>query len=223
VETSYFIGLDLGQSSEYTALAVVEQTAIQVNDTQKWAWHYGVRYLERFPLGTPYCQVLNAVLEMVRQPILSTATLVMDQTSVGGPIVRLFRQSDLCITIRPVKIVIGHDRGFHDGCFNIPKRELASALQLVLQDRRLKIAGQLDHAGTLTTELQNFRLRVTALSDESNAWREREHDDLVFAVGVAVWMAERAGAPYPETPVVADKSVNPLDEVFWDWMGVCSY
>lgn len=219
MEPNYFIGLDLGQSSEYTALAVLERTAQIVTKAPKqWAWIYAIRHLQRFAIGTPYTQVLSTVLQLTREPPLNKATLVMDQTSVGEPIVRLFRQSSLQISMRPVMIVVGHDGGRHDGCTSIPKRELASVLQLVLQDRRLQIATQLEHAQTLAGEFRNFRMKSTALMDEANAWREREHDDLVFAVGVAIWMAERHGAPDPDGPgVVAGGPVSIFEGEHWDW------
>ena len=137
----------------------------------------------------------------------------MDQTGVGKPVVRLFSQADLKITVRPVIILAGHDSGYHDGCFHIPKRELASALQLTLQGRRLKISEQLEHAQALASELQTFRMKASPLLDDTNAWREREHDDLDFAVGVAIWWAERRGPPVPELPIaVPEKPLSWLDD-----------
>lgn len=44
----YFVGLDLGQAQDYTALVVVEQ-----QDTSPTA-SYQARHLERFALGTAY-------------------------------------------------------------------------------------------------------------------------------------------------------------------------
>jgi hypothetical protein len=215
----YFIGLDLGQAAEYTALAVLERTAQQIPpESGEWAWHYAVRHLQRFPLGTPYGQVLLTLKELTRDPALSESTLVMDQTSVGVPVVRLFRQADLQIALRPVTIVVGHEGGHHDGLYSIPKRELASVLQLTLQGRRLKVSDQLEHAQTLLNELQSFRVKVPAVLDVTSAWREREHDDLVFAVGVAVWMAERRGAPAPpdESPFGVGGSLSIMDDA-WGW------
>jgi hypothetical protein len=224
MRTDYFVGLDLGQASEYTALAVLERTALQVLPFNQWAWVYAVRYLQRFQLGTPYEQVLRTLQNLTCRPPLIAATLVMDQTSVGLPVVRMFRQANLHVSLRPVTIVAGQENGYHDGCFSIPKRELASVLQLVLQGRRLKISEQLEHAKTLAAELQNFRIKTTALLDDTNAWREREHDDLVFAVGVAVWFAERHGAPAPEEPAITTGGkISWLDDDHWDWHGGIHY
>lgn len=45
----------------------------------------------------------------------------------------------------------------------------------------------------LVQELVILRAKVTAASEAAAlAWREGEHDDLVLAVAVAAWEAERA-------------------------------
>jgi hypothetical protein len=41
-------------------------------------------------------------------------------------------------------------------------------------------------------ELMNFRVKVAASANETfEAWRERDHDDLVLAVANAAWVGER--------------------------------
>jgi hypothetical protein len=55
------------------------------------------------------------------------------------------------------------------------------------------VSPSLTHADTLVKELTNFRTKVTlSAPDTLAAWREGQHDDLVLAVGVAAWAAERA-------------------------------
>jgi hypothetical protein len=57
---------------------------------------------------------------------------------------------------------------------------------------RLKIAKALPHAELLARELMNFRSRVTAQTVEAQLdWRERANDDLVLALAIATWQAER--------------------------------
>ena len=44
--------------------------------------------------------------------------------------------------------------------------------------------------------MENFRVKVTDAANETfGAWRERPHDDLVLAVAIAAWQAERP-APF---------------------------
>jgi hypothetical protein len=97
-------------------------------------------------------------------------------------------------TLRPVVITGGHTATFENGWSHVPKRDLVGAVQSALQTRRLRISGQLPEAQTLVKELQAFRVKVNiATGNESfEAWRERDHDDLVFSVALAVWLGERS-------------------------------
>jgi hypothetical protein len=59
---------------------------------------------------------------------------------------------------------------------------LVSALQVVLQSGRLKIARGLPEAETLVNELLNFKSKISAAGHDSyEAWRESVHDDLVLS------------------------------------------
>ena len=77
----------------------------------------------------------------------------------------------------------------------MPKMDLFGVMQIMLQKRRLKIAPSLELAQTLASELQQFQIRHVSISpDALLEWRERAHDDLVLAVAIAVWWAERPTA-----------------------------
>ena len=74
----------------------------------------------------------------------------------------------------------------------VPKKDLIGAVQAALQTRRLKIVGVLPLAARLTKELEMFRVKVTADRNEIfESWRERDHDDLVMALALAVWYGEK--------------------------------
>jgi hypothetical protein len=193
-DVKYFTGLDLGQAAEFTGLAVLERTTVPDADepgrTQK---HYAVRHLERFPPGTPFPEVCARLGELFAAPPLAHSTLVIDQTAVGEPVIRLLRRQRLPATIRPVTITAG-DRDSNDerGVWSVPRKELVSTLQLLLQSRRLKVAPDLPEAGTLAQEFVRFRTRTAVSSNDTlEVWRERPHDDLVLAVAIAAWLGER--------------------------------
>ena len=46
---------------------------------------------------------------------------------------------------------------------------------------------------SLQRELQTFRVKVNALTahESFEAWRERDHDDLMVAVACAIWWGEQ--------------------------------
>ncbi len=67
---SFYIGLDLGQSNDYTALAVVEKVkASEASGGGDPDLH--LRHLERYPLRTPYPEMVAQVAALVEDPQLS--------------------------------------------------------------------------------------------------------------------------------------------------------
>jgi hypothetical protein len=109
---------------------------------------------------------------------------------VGSAAVSLFRSGSLYVST--VTLVAG-DQSAQDGSdYRVPKKDLVSVTQVLLQTRRLKIAKALPHAQLLARELVNFRARMTPQTAESQLdWRERANDDLVLALAIAAWKAEK--------------------------------
>jgi hypothetical protein len=184
---SWTIGLDIGQSQDHTALTAVEDAGGTPSE-------YHLRHVRRFELGTPYPQVAEEVAALVRgDAIGGDPTLVVDATGVGRPIVDMLEEEDLS----PVSIwITGGDSVNRDGReYRVPKRELASTVQALLQAGRLKFAGGLPLRDVLTEELQKFRAKINIDTGEASFehWRERDTDDVVLSLACALWHAENAG------------------------------
>jgi hypothetical protein len=76
-------------------------------------------------------------------------------------------------------------------------------------NRRLKIAPSLPEANTLVEELLAYRFTISEAGNHSfRTWREGQHDDLLLALCLAVWAAERRS--HPVIPVVVDTSRLPF-------------
>ena len=136
----HFIGLDLGQARDYTAVAIVErrETVLNERDPVTWDWRrrtdYMVRWAARLPLGTPYLEVAEHVGQLLRSP----------------------------------------------------------EVQLMLEAGELAIAEALEQGPTLVKELRGMRVKINVAGHETyEAWREGTHDDLVLAVSLACWYANR--------------------------------
>lgn len=177
----FYVGLDLGQSNDYTAVSVLEH----VGDA------YHVRHLERVR-GLPYPVIVAKVGEIMQSPALAgQAALVVDQTGTGAPVVDLFNQAGL----NPVGVLIhGGDRASNEGStWRVPKRDLVACLQVLFQSGRLKISRKLPLAEVLQAELLNFKVKIDPATahDSYSAWREQEHDDMVLSVALSAWWAER--------------------------------
>jgi hypothetical protein len=117
---------------------------------------------------------------------------VIDGTGVGRGVVDMFRTSrDQVCRIVPVLITAGNKAAQENGYWHVPKKDLVSAVQILLQTGRLKIADVPERA-TLLAELQGFEVKITAAANATyGAWREGLHDDLVLALALAVWYAQR--------------------------------
>ncbi|MEJ7810414.1 MAG: hypothetical protein WKG32_08375 [Gemmatimonadaceae bacterium] len=229
----HFVGLDLGQAADYTALAVVRRGPWG-DDATRTA--YDVVHLERLAIGTPYPAVARHVRALLERPELTETAqeggwlmarirapgdrhrpnsytpvtvvkrappLVVDFTGVGRPVVDMLRADKL----EPVAVTItGGDQVTRDGlAWRVPKRDLVGALQVLLQSKRLRIARELPSAAVLVDELLRFRVKINpdTAHDSYGSWREGEHDDLVLALALAVWWAER---PTHQAVVIPSRS-----------------
>jgi hypothetical protein len=199
----FYVGVDLAQVRDYTAIAVVEELGKGKGKT------YQVRHLTRMK-DLPYPAIVAAIkslmVELEWMPEGVGTQLVVDQTGVGRPVVDLLKASRL----RPIAISItGGDKASCDPNDNkswrVPKRDLVTNLLVLSQSEKLKIAKEIPEAQTLANELLNLHVTIDPRTahDGYAAWRENQHDDLVFAVSLALWWAEnRPSPPVSVTPVV---------------------
>jgi hypothetical protein len=126
--------LDLGQAADFSALCVVEKTRRQDEGAPRPANHYALRHFHRWPLGSPYTQIVRDVREMVARPALDGCTLVIDGTGVGRAVVDLFKEARLGRRLQPVVITAGRQVVAAAGdVLNVPKLDLCSCLQALLQ------------------------------------------------------------------------------------------
>ena len=189
----FFIGIDLGQKRDHTAIAVVERVE---------AWRpYGpsefrgldVRWLERVPLGTAYPVVVERVRQMVRHAELEgNCSVTVDGTGVGTPVVDLLRTAGLRCELIPVTITGGEKESANGSGWNVPKRDLIATLQVLLEKNELRVAKELEEAGSLVRELLDVKSRETGGGKARlGAEGTGEHDDLVIALALACWRARK--------------------------------
>ncbi len=206
-EKTLFIGLDLGQAKDFSALAIIERgstaTTTDVRgekpnctNTKDEINQLHCIHLQRWQLRTSYPTIVADVVEMINgldaERTNCKPVLAIDATGVGAPVVDLFKREKINAELVPIQIVGGANVSYDFGMTRVPKRDLVSVVQVGLQNRMLKIASGLELAETLSRELQNFTVKITdAANDVYGAWREGTHDDLVLAVALAVWKAHQ--------------------------------
>lgn len=186
--------MDLGQQADYSALVITERNYLPAPDRPDVEEpHFAVRHIHRWPLKTPYPVVVADVKEMYTRSPLQHSALVIDGTGVGRAVVEMFAAAEVTAFITPFSITAGQNPG--EG--TVPKKDLVGAIQATLSTRRLLFARDLEFTEVLVKELETFRVKVTEDRNETfAAWRERDHDDLVLALALAVWY----GRPHQGNP-----------------------
>lgn len=177
----FYIGVDLGQRVDFTAIAVLEREECGVRPWMEPDFKgLSVRWLERMPLGTPFPEVVRRIQTIVEK-LGWNCSVAVDATGLGAPVVDMLREARMSCELSPVVITAGEKPRQERGRWYVPRRDLIGAIQMLLETEQLRIAKDLRECPTLVRELVGMRVNGEG----------REHDDLVFAVGLACWVAER--------------------------------
>ena len=196
------VGLDLGQSRNYTALAVLERNWVQATPEQFLAsagrgytgyFDYRITRLERLDLGTSYVDVAHHVKDYLDSIWYNChKTLVIDATGVGSAVRDLFRSMKLNANLVSVSIIGGQNstavpgtsRGAGGQVVVTSRSEILTKLVTSVEQSHFTIDPKLDHhRDTLFNELLHLRpTGKPGISTDSEG-----QDDLAFAVALAVW------------------------------------
>ena len=195
----YFCGVDLGQSHDPTAIAVLRRVQFLRTDdashrNPRWTEHkpsiFQLGYLERVPLHTTYPAIVAHVQRLLVKPAFAgQIDLAIDQTGVGQPIADLFKSAG--VTFAGVMITSGADESSEGTTYRVPKMTLVSRLQALLHEGRLQIQKELPEAAELVRELQDFRVKYTEAGHLTFNAREGKNDDMVLALAIAAWRSTK--------------------------------
>jgi hypothetical protein len=200
---TYYAGLDLEQSADHTALAVLQKVPTYDKQMGKHGAELHLRHLERFPLKTPYTDIADQVKSLLSGPPFTTPALmngrlarpatelIVDKTGVGVAVTDLLterRLNHIAVTITG----LGQKVNRHSTKeYSVPKQDLVSALEVPFHKGTLKVAKGLEGWPKLREELLNFRRKQNKTSAHISYehWRESDHDDLVL--WLQRWLAGR--------------------------------
>jgi hypothetical protein len=187
----FFIGVDLGQKVDFTAIAVVEKKA-----ESRVVF---VRHLERMALGTSYIDVARRVSSLLWHPkLVGQSRVVLDATGVGAPVLDWLKAEGVGGNVTAITITGGDKVAGPSERWRVPRKDLLGAVEILIENGRLEIARKLKEAERLVGELQAMRVNG----------RGGEHDDLVFALALACWRARFGEAGFRNRPLL-DVGVAP--------------
>ncbi|MEJ7873583.1 MAG: hypothetical protein WKF67_15100 [Rubrobacteraceae bacterium] len=209
------VGVELGARMENTALSVTERAHVptgelfnatrydhragrqRLESREKVTIEYRVRHLERRSPPVRYKGVAERVAELVG--VVGDCVVAMDLTRTGRPVHSLIMKAiheatkDAGVSVKHCPLTVTGEFGAvshsPDVGWLVPRRDLVSSALLLFEQEQLKIAEGLDLARTLTREFEAFRPK--APKEELEGWRLAPNDDLVLAVAMSVWAAER--------------------------------
>jgi hypothetical protein len=213
------LGLDLGKEAGPTALAVAERHRRPLPEgPARLESCYGVRHLQRWPLGTDYTDIVSDLAALLAQPPLAGEwpLLCVDKTGVGDAVCEMLQAARLPAALRPVVITSGQAATWGaDGSAHVAKQHLVGAMHRVIQSDRYKVA-PIPERALLDREMSTFQVRVSAAGRELyESWREGDHDDLVLAVAIMVWCGENWGnCQYPAVRLPSKPAYQALREKY---------
>jgi hypothetical protein len=219
----YSIGVDLGQASDFSAIAVIKKeivpprTAMLAPEGESPSDRlvegdvlYDLLYLKRPKLGTPYDRIAEAVCDLCTKlepkggfDEIGHLTLTIDGTGVGRGVVDMISTEFIerrkrgeyvpDIDFRPATIGVSgtqmrpprHKRDY----WYLPKTDVIFPAIVAFQQKRMRIAKDVDERDQLIHELTNYRRSVNVATGgvTMEPWREKDHDDLLFAVALALF------------------------------------
>jgi len=205
-EREYFLSLDLGMMSDYTAAVALTKIVEGSGDwsidprtkarREKSRTRFEVNRVKRFPLRTSYIDIAAHTQEMfAKLQERGKAWLVLDGTGVGVAIVDLFRKMNL----RPVALTLtgGDQVNWSANAVSVPKKMVIQNLDAQAHSGALIIgeSGQ-EEEEILREELRDFRVGWTGAGSMTFSHRSGRHDDILLALAIGLWFAAHKPAPH---------------------------
>ncbi len=175
------IGCDLAQRSDYTAIVTLDQYWRREQEEPD----YNVNRINRVR-GRSYTDIASMMRAYVEQ--LDDPHLILDATGVGVAVADIFRKEGLEFT--EVTFTSGREWHSTDEGFSVPKTDLVSVVQALLAADRLHVSPRVKNAELLQGELRNLGYKITQAGRTSHAAKGQGHDDLFFALAIALWVGE---------------------------------
>ena len=215
VEERFYLGLDLGKQSTFTALCILSPDPTYARRREVWELEadiemetrkrrpelpvtdvkgerpprpiFWVRHLERVPLNTHYRDVAKYVAAMLQTGKLAERTeICVDAGGVGNSVAEQLEDAGIYYFERVV--ITGARQETESGKYHrVPKVDLISAMEVAFQNREIKFPPRMPFAAELEEELENFQSRETAAGNTVfETAKAGAFDDLLLSMSLAL-------------------------------------
>lgn len=186
--------LDLGQVQDFSAFCVDEVEEVGNLKSKSVIRHHHIRELRRWSLGTSYTDIASDLKRVFSKAPLHKAVLLLDETGVGRAVADIVRKERIgCSKFVPCSVTSGASQTPQvDGSWHVSKLRLIGSLISAMQSQRVHLPPGHPQTKEMLKELQNFRMKETAVNNLTFEARQGKHDDLLFALSLCVWYSEKA-------------------------------
>ena len=209
-----FIGVDFGKFTDFCAfsimsreLAIDHDTGLPERDHRGGPiYFWQVLGLRRWPLRTPYNEVIRRLVVITKRPDIGRPINVCcDLTGVGSAIMEQVRTAldpYQDVTTWGISITGGETGSWSPNrkagrhCFNVGKAEIVSVLAETLGTERLILCpredgGPMENTEVLERELRAFKIRVSRTGYQGFEAMNSDHDDAVIALSIPLWVGSQ--------------------------------
>jgi hypothetical protein len=197
----YYIGVDLGRKRDPSTVVVVEAQYTAAGT----AFYLG-RQIKRFRLSMLYTDVASKLKKLDQQLRAWSAKdgkqasiiYLLDSGGVGEGVSELVTAALPEATIFKCYLTGGYQHSIDGFEIRVPKSQMVSALVAVFDANRISLPAGAREIDAMLDELSNYAIHISEEGRDVYGARVSKHDDLVCALGLAVWYAEHDGyAPGP--------------------------
>lgn len=189
----FILGVDLGKAQDNSGLVLMSRRPLGEKE-----FSLAIVYIENVPLGTHYKVVIDKMASFARDSRLrNSLTIGFDRTGLGNVVSEMIYEiPELAEITYGVSITSGR-QSRHDADdkthFTVPKKDIVGAIQVPLQNGRLRHRHDLPNFSLLHKQLLEFQGEKSSASDSILFDAKGSgHDDLVLALGIGCWIANIA-------------------------------
>ncbi len=214
--TEYIAAFDIAKKRDYFAGMVFKREKPVLGDEQE-AEFLDLVHIEQHG-NIEYSAMADIVYNVMEHAQLkNNADLLVDGTGVGEAAIELMRKK----LLEPTPIIFTGGKLASEikpvdgskGGWSVPKADLVAAGQIIMQQRRLRVADGLRWSDDFKRQLEGFKGKVNenTMRRSYNSETEDLHDDLVVCYLMAAWWFLREKLHAPERKKIWRDPYLPID------------